>query len=557
MSTFDDIFLQAMNTEETAQEDSNHGGLQRGKIISQTDKGYFVALGGKSEMILPLSEVNGTVNVGDELDIVVMGVKDGIPQVSQKRALRQYSLERIQESVENNTPVSAVIKSVVTNRESKSVGYLVDIDGVEGFLPFSHIRLPKNEQELIGQQFNVVVIKLERDRVVVSERIIRNQLQKEFFDQFIQTHKVGDKITVSVSSISDAFALVTAENITMFLHVTQLDWKYIKNLNDVLKIGDKFDVIIDQIDTVKNSIRVSRKAAIENPILVFLNNRSVGQNIKATVIRFARGLAILEDDNGVEMILPVGEMSWVNKVSDPKHLLNTGDKVEVKIKELDHSRERIVVSLRDLLENPWDKASTKYALKTTHQGIVTSITEFGIFLMFADGLQGLIRKEDIDWNNDNINLEERFKKGDTVTAIVLNIDVTNEKLRLGIKQLSKNPFQNFADSHPVGTLVSGKVVGISKDGIDLELENNIIAFIHISQLSVENISDTSSFCAIGDTLQAVVRRVNAGQQRIELSIKEIVMAEEKATIKEVMSAQQQETPTLGSILGDMLKNPKK
>lgn len=557
MSTFDDIFLQAMNSEEVSLEDNNHSGIQRGRIISQTDKGYFIALGGKTEMILPLSEINGSVVVGEEIDVVVMGPKDGIPQVSQKRALKQHSLEKIHESAENNTPVSATIQSVVKNKESKSVGYLVDIDGVEGFLPFSHIRLPKNEQELIGQKFNVVVIKLERDRVVVSERIIRDQLQKEYFSKFVESHKEGDKISVTVSSVADNFALVTAENITMFLHITQLDWKYIKNLNDVLKIGDKFDVIIDSIDTAKKSIRVSRKATIENPTLAFLNQQSVGNNIHATVIRFARGLAILEDANGVEMILPVGEMSWINKVSDPKHLLNVGDKVEVKIKELDSSRERIVVSLRDLLENPWTKAATTYALNTIHQGKVTSITEFGIFLVFDDGIQGLVRKEDIEWNNDNINLSERFKKGDTASAIVLNIDTTNEKLRLGIKQLSDNPYQSFANAHPIGTLVSGIVKNISKDGVNIELENNILAFIHISQLSMENITNIDTVCSEGDTIQAVVRRINVGQQRIELSIKEIAMAEEKAAIKEVINAQQQEIPTLGSLLGDMLKVPKK
>ncbi len=555
MNTGGDIFLQAMNSSDNNNE-SHQEGVQKGKVISKTDNGFFIASGGKSEMLLPMTEVVGSINVGDDVDIVSIGYKDGISQVSQKKALQYQSLEKIHESSNNNTPIVATVQRVITNKESKGVGYMVSIDGNEAFLPFSHVRVPSDEKELIGKSFNVVVIKIDRDRITVSERIIRDQLQKEFFADFITKHKIGDKLSVEVSSIADSFALVTAENITMFLHITQLDWKYIKNLNDVLKVGDKFDVAIVSIDEAKKSIKVSRKETMENPTVVFLDTKKVGDNINGTVVRFARGLTILEDSNGVEMVLPVGEMSWVNRVSDPKQLVKLGDRVEVKVKELDSERQRIVVSLRDLLENPWSSAESKYALKTTHQGKVTSITEFGIFVVFDDGLQGLIRKEDIDWNDANVNLAEKFKKGDDVTAVVLNIEVQKERLRLGIKQLSKNPFQNFADAHPVGTLVSGVVKTIQNDGVELELENDILAFIHISQLSNERVNTAGEVCSIGDTLQAAVRRINVGQQKVELSIKEITRAEEQDAINQVINAQKQEIPTLGSILGDALKKSK-
>ncbi|MGL4676165.1 MAG: S1 RNA-binding domain-containing protein [Brevinema sp.] len=547
MSTYDDIFLQAMNE---PKKDSQQGQtVQKGKVVSQTENGYFIALGGKSEMILPMTELVGSVAIGDEIDIVPMGMRDGIAQVSQKKAVIARSFESLQESVDNNTPITAKATRILTNKESKNVGYMVSIGGVEAFLPFSQIRVPKNEQELIGQSFDVVVIKMEGDRIVVSERVLRDQFQKEYFDGFTSKYQIGDRIEVTVSSVADSFALVIAENITMFLHITQLDWKYIKNLPDVLKVGDKFEVMIDQIDPVKKSIKVSRKAVIENPTLTFLKTRKVGDNITAKAIRFARGLVILEDDSGVEMILPVSEMSWVNR--DPRQLLNIGDRLEVKIKELDSEKERISVSLRDLLENPWSQAGVHYALKTIHQGKVTSITEFGIFVVFEDGIQGLIRKEDIDWSNENINLADQFKKGDHVSAVVLNIEPQKERLRLGIKQLSKNPYQNFADNHPIGSLVSGVVKTLYRDGVEVELENNILAFIHISQLSDNNINDVQEFCKEGDTLQGVVRRIN--QQKIELSVKEIAQAEERAAVNQVMNNQTQDTPTLGTILGDALK----
>ncbi len=553
MGTYDDIFLQAMDGENSLKQNHQQGEVQKGKVISQEDKGFFIATGGKSEMILPNSEMVGTVAVGDEIEFVFTGVKDGIPQVSQKKALYAKALENLQKSMEDSTPVSAKITKIIANKEAKNIGYIVSVDGVEAFLPFSQIRVPKDEKELLGQKVDVVVIKFERDRLVVSERIIRDQLQKENFEVFVTNHKEGDKVSATVNSIAEAFALVSAEGITMFLHITQFDWKYVKNLSDVLKVGDQFDVIIDTIDTAKKSIKVSRKNAIENPMIAFFNSKKVGDNIATKVIRFARGLTILEDDNGVEMILPVGEMSWLNRVSDPKHLLKIGDRVEVKIKEMDHDKQRISVSLRDLLENPWATADKKYALKTTHQGTITSITDFGIFASFDDGIQGLIRKEDIEWTAEEINLNERFKKGDSVTALVLNIEASKEKLRLGIKQLSKNPLQNFADAHKVGSIVSGTVTKIMKEGAELDLGDHLTAFIHISQLSTEMVTDVANVCKVGDVIQAAVRKVNIQQQQIELSIKELARAEEQKALDTIMSSHVQETPTLGSIFGDLLK----
>ena len=552
MSTYDDIFLQAMEGESSLKQNHQPGEVQKGKVISQEDKGFFIATGGKSEMILPSSEMVGTVAVGDEIEFVFTGVKDGIPQVSQKKALYAKALINLQKSMEESTPVSAKIIKIIANKEAKNIGYIASIDGVEAFLPFSQIRVPKDEKELLGQMFDVVVIKFEGDRLVVSERMIRDQLQKENFEIFIAAHKEGDKVSATVSSIAEAFALVSAEGITMFLHITQFDWKYVKNLSDVLKVGDQFDVIIGTIDTAKKSIKVSRKNAIENPMVAFFNSTKIGANIAAKVVRFARGLTILEDDNGVEMILPVGEMSWLNRVSDPKHLLKIGDRVEVKIKDMDHDKQRISVSLRDLLENPWTTADTKYALKTTHQGTVTAITDFGIFASFDDGIQGLIRIEDIEWTAEEIKLNERFKKGDSVTALVLNIEASKEKLRLGIKQLSKNPFQNFADAHKIGSIVSGTVTKIMKEGAELDLGDHLTAFIHISQLSTEMVTDVANVCKVGDVIQAAVRRVNIQQQNIELSVKELARAEEQKTLNTIMSAHVQETPTLGSIFGDLL-----
>ena len=553
MGTFDELFLKAMDEESSSSTQYEQSDVQTGKVIGKEDNGYLISVGGKSEMILPNSELVSAINVGDEVEVVLNGMKDGIPQVSQKKAWRFKVLEQIAESAENNTPIKATIAKVITNKEGANAGYGVVFDGdVEGFLPMSHIRAPKEPAELIGKSYEVVVIKYERDRVVVSEKLIREQLQKEYFADFITKHQVGDRFPVVVDSVNDSFALVKAENITMFLHITLFDWKYVKNFNEVLKIGDTFEVVINSIDLVKKSIRVSRKDAIENPMDTFFVAHKIGDDIACKVIRFARGLAILEDENGVEMVLPVGEMSWVNRVSDPKQLLNLGDRVQVRIKDMDKEKQRISTSLKDLAENPWVEAAKTYARDSKHQGKITSITDFGIFIAFEDGIQGLIRKEDIDWNNENINLNDRFKKGEMVNGIVLNIDTAQEKLRLGIKQLSNNPFQTYTDAHPVSSIVTGTVLEVIKDGAIVSLEEDVTGFIHISQLSTEMVNDVKDVCKVGDKIQVAVRRIDNRQQRIELSIRDISQAEEKKALAEIMSTNKPEIPTLGSMFQDIL-----
>jgi len=557
MSTHDDIFLQAMDSKAFSDNRSQNT-ILTGKVISESDNEYFLSVGGKSEMILSKSESIGPISVGDQIDIVSLGFKEGVPQASQKKANSIKTLESIYEAYSNKTPVEGEIIGVITNKEGQNAGFEVSIDGVSAFLPLSHIRTPKNIEELIKQSFVMGIIKCEQNRIVVSERIMREDMQKELFSKFIDNYKEGDELSsITVDTVEDSYAIVIAEGIRMFMHITEFDWKFIKNLKDVLKKGDQFPVRIKQINLDKKSIKVSRKAVIENPFDVFINNHKVGDNIKAQVVRFVRSAAIVEAEvSRADMFLPIGEMSWTTRVVDPKRLLNIGDRIEVKILNIDVPKKQIAVSLRDLLENPWDNANHKYTINTKHEGHITSITEFGLFVVFDDGIQGLIRGEDIDWANNKIDLNQKFKKGDPITATVLHIEANRERLRLGIKQLSENPYQNFANNHEIGSIISAKIVNLSRDRIDVEVEGGIKAFIHISQVSMEHINDINDMnpqYKIGDEIKASIRRINVSQQRIELSIKDMSLAEEKSEMANLIKSHKVEIPTLGSVFKDILK----
>ncbi|MGL4366857.1 MAG: S1 RNA-binding domain-containing protein [Brevinemataceae bacterium] len=554
MNTHSDLFLQAMNGELADNSSSVHNQqtLLKGQVCGKGDNEFFVNVGDKSEMILPFNETVGEVNINDQIDVVYNGVKNGVPQVSQKKALVFKAMDDIKLSSENNTPIQAKIVKLVSNSEGAPSGFEVDINGVKAFLPLSHIRAPQNPSDLIGLSYPMVVIKFERNRIVVSEKLIRQKLQNENFEKFTGKFKKGDRIPVKVEEINDSFALVGGEGIRMFLHITEFDWKFIKNLKEVLKIGDTFEVCIQSIDPAKNSVKVSRKDALPNPKEVFLSNKSINDTVSATVIRFGRGVAILESDEGADLILPVQEMSWTKKVSNPQQLLQLGDRVEVQIKDIDSQNQRVIVSLRDLLENPWHNASNTYYYASKHTGHIVSITDFGIFVAFDDGIQGLVRKEDIEWKSEDFNLKEKFTVGMPIVTTVLNCDPVNEKLRVGIKQLSSNPYQNFADNYPIGSVVNTKVVNIFRDGVEVELENGLFAFIHISQLALEKIESPESVCKLGDVVKAVVSRINTERQKIELSIKELLKNQSKQEINRVIENHQVESPNLKSVFGDLL-----
>ncbi|SFB72076.1 small subunit ribosomal protein S1 [Brevinema andersonii] len=557
MSIQDDIFLQAMNEDKSVE--VNLRGLFSGTVISKGDAEYFLSGSGKTEVILPESETVNDLSPGDTVMVAFTGDKDGVPYVSMKKAMQMQAMENIRQALKDNSLLQAIVE-VLVSKDSQLVGYEVSIGGVRAFLPISHVRSVQNPQDLIGKEFAVLVLDIKRDRqgsrIVVSERKARYISQRESFDSFSSGYNPGDKISAKVQSVEEAFALLTAEGVNMFMHVTEFDWKYVRNLQDVLKPGDILEVAVQSIDPQKRSVKVSRKAVVPDPFDVFVAEHRIGDNVPAKTVRFARNLVIVEDDKGVEMLLPVSEMSWTSRVSDPKRLLNLGDRIEVKIKEIQLDTRKIVVSLRDLLENPWHSAAQKYAVGTKHEGIVTSITDFGIFVAFDDGIQGLIRKENIDWINTDLDLTERFKKGDPVTATVLHIDSSKERLQLGIKQLSANPYQNFADNHPNGAIVSGTVLGVSQDGVTVKVEGGLEAFIHVSQLSREHVNDPRSLYKEGNTLKAAVRRVNVDQNRIELSVKEAEKVQEQQDIAKHMNPQTV-NPTLGDILGAALDSVKK
>ncbi|MGL5721209.1 MAG: S1 RNA-binding domain-containing protein [Brevinema sp.] len=543
------------------QPSSQQGGVVTATVVSGNTEGWFLSTGGKSDVFMPLSETVGELAPGMEVEIVILRSKNGETSGSQKRASSEKTRSSLRAAMDDHTVMPALIEKLVTNKEGENAGFEVSINGVKAFLPMSQIRSSKDAGALVGKTFDIVVLDIKPgrmgDRIVVSERKARERFSRENFDTFVETRKVGDVLQATVSNVEEAFAILAAEDMSLFMHVTEFDWKYIKNLRDVLKIGDQMEVSIQSIDPIKRSVKVSRKACLANPIEVFLSQHKIGDVLKATVVRFARTLVIVESQEGAELVLPLTEISWTSRVSDPKRFFELGEIIEVAIKDIDEERRRVGVSFRDRIDNPWHTAAEKYSVGTVHEGTLTSITDFGIFLTFEDGIQGLVRREDIDWSDPEINISEHYQKGQKVGATVLSIEPGRERIRLGVKQLQQNPYQDFADKHPQGSLISARVVSSTKDGLDVDADG-VFAFVHVSQISNEHVEDARTTHNEGDIIQAVVRRINVAAQRVELSIREVERVQEKKEIENFTQPSSSGPATLGDYFNISLPNkPKK
>ncbi|URA11196.1 S1 RNA-binding domain-containing protein [Thermospira aquatica] len=549
----DDIFLSAMAEGEKrkpsfAREKQK---LQEGTVVAVTAEDVFLSLGGKSECVVPRAEFSEDPRVGDRIAVVVMDMKDGVLRASRKEAEKQDLQQRIRRSLQRNEPVSGVIEDVV-RKDGQPKGFIVMLGGViKAFLPLSHIDLPSDIEELKGKTFDFLVIEQDRNQVTVSRRELLKRGQARNFSLFFERHHVGDVVKGTVEKVEPSYLFVNVENIIAFMHISDFSWKYIKDLSQVVKVGDTFDVKILEMNQAKKSIKVGRKQLMPDPWEGLEKRYKVGDILKATAVSYKANGVLLEVEDGVEAFLSADEISWTEKIRDPRKAIRLGTTLEVKIVDLDLEKRRMDVSLREIQTNPWDEAETKYPVGRKLEGTVSSVVDFGVFVRFDDGIEGLLRKEDIDWIA-NVDPKTQFKRGDKITVVVLQIDTEKQKLRLGMKQLSDHPYKTFQMNYPKGSAVKARVTNIADQGLEVEVEG-LPAFIHVSQLAKERIENIADHFKVGDEVEAAVRVVDPVKNRIELSIREFLEHKEKQEVSHHMAASDaSEVPTIGSLLGDKL-----
>jgi len=529
------------------------GEIVTGMVVQITADHVMVDVGSKSEGQIPIQQFLDekgrlTVSVGDEVQVYLEDTEEvsGQAKISKSKADRIRIWEEIAELCDTGKTVAGKVVSRVKG------GLQVDI-GVPAFLPGSQVdvRPVRNFEKYIGETFDFNVLKYNRKRgnIVLSRKPLLEKAKDEKKNLILSAIEGSGILTGTVKNITDYGAFVDLGGIDGLLHITDMSWGRINHPSDVLKVGDQIQVKVLKFDQDKERVSLGLKQIQPDPWENVEERYPIDSKWIGTVVSVTDYGAFVELEKGVEGLVHVSEMAWTKKPRHPSKMVQVGEEVEVMVLNVDKTQKRISLGMKQLKPNPWDVIAERYPEGTKIEGKIRNVTDFGIFVGIDEGIDGLVHISDISWTQRIKHPGELYKKGQTVQAVVLNIDKENERFSLGIKQIQDDPWETIPDRYPTGTKVTGKVTSVTDFGVFLEIEEGIEGMIHVSELSKERVNSPSDFTEEGATLSAVVLKVNKKDKKIALSVKSLERAGEYDQVKGYIHSQE----VVASNLGDLLK----
>jgi small subunit ribosomal protein S1 len=532
------------------------GEIVIGKVVQVSNDFVMVDVGSKTEGMIPARELrdssgNIPVNVGDEIEVLVeRRDEDDNLILSRDKAARIKVWGNIKEKFENSQPILGLITQRVKG------GLTVDI-GIPAFLPGSQvdIRPVRDLDRFVGQSmlFNILKYDRERNNVVLSRRAIMEKERESDRKQLLETIEEGKVVEGIIKNITDYGLFIDLGGIDGLLHVTDISWGKVPKPSDMFNKGDKIEVKVLSFDRDKERVSLGLKQLTENPWERIADKYPVGTVLEGKVVSIVDYGAFLELEPGVEGLIHVSEMFWTREIRHPSKVLSVGQILKVMILEVNSESKRISLGLKQTTPNPWLALKEKYAEGTVIRGRIRNITDFGIFVGVEEGIDGLVHVSDISWKHRVKHPSELYKKGQEIDAVVLHVDVENEKFSLGIKQLDKNPWEEFCERYNPGAIITGKVTNITDFGIFVEIEEGIEGLVHISEMSQKRIKAASDLFAVGDSVTAMVKSVDPKNRKIRLSIKD-----HETTVHQASPSRQyiNNKENLGSSLGKALADIK-
>lgn len=496
------------------------GSVVKGMVLEVRPNEVLVDIGFKSEGLVPLAEFMHpeAVKVGDEIEVLLERLEDddGMVVLSRERAEQQKNWDRVVALCNEGGTIEGKVKAKVKG------GLLVNA-GVDAFLPASQIDVlpPRNLDELIGKTFTFKIVKINPDRrnIVVSRRELIEQERDDKRKSLIDGMKVGELRTGAVKNITDFGAFVDLDGLDGLLHVTDMSWGRIAHPSELVKVGDQIEVMILEVDREKGRVALGLKQKNRNPWDDIALKYPVGSRVRGKVVIVMPYGAFIQLEPGVEGMVHVSELSWTKRVARASDVLKAGDEVEAVVLDIKRDDQKIALGLRQLEANPWTHVPQKYPVGTKITGKIRNLTNFGAFVEVEDGVDGMVHVSDISWTRKVSNPAEVLKKGQTVEAVVLEVDGANQRMALGLKQLEADPWQDVEKHYRIGDVVKGKVVKLTTFGAFVELANKIEGLVHISQISEERVEKIKSVLKVGEEVTARVIKVDTTERRIGLSIK--------------------------------------
>jgi small subunit ribosomal protein S1 len=508
--------------------DFREGSIVKGRILEVRPREVLVDIGYKSEGVISLSEFDDVENleVGDEVDVLLERLEndEGMVVLSKEKAAYRQNWNKIASVFQEDGLIKGKVKSVVKG------GLMVNI-GVEAFLPASQIDIvpPKDLQQFVGNTYDFKIVKINDDRrnVVLSRRELIEQERSEKRQQFMDSVKVGDRVNGTVKNLTDFGAFIDLDGMDGLLHITDMSWGRLGHPSELVKVGQQLEVQVLDINNEKERVSLGLKQLQKNPWDQIEERFPAGQRVKGKITNLVPYGAFVELEEGVEGLIHVSELSWTKRIMRPSDILTVGQEVEAVVLGVNKEEQKISLGLRQLETNPWDEIEKKFTIGSRVKGTIRNMTAYGAFVELEEGIDGMIHVSDLSWTRKINHPSEMFKKGDEVEAEVIDIDKTNQRISLGIKQLSDDPWKIIDQKYKIGDLMKGKVSKLASFGAFVELQDDIDGLVHISQLSEDHVAKVKDVLKVGQEVEARVIKVDKVERRIGLSIKAANYTEEQ------------------------------
>ncbi|UDG81462.1 30S ribosomal protein S1 [Candidatus Profftia lariciata] len=554
--SFAQLFEESLKTIET-----RPGSIVRGIVVAIDKDIVLVDAGLKSESAIPIEQFKNAhgvleIQVGEEVDVALDAVEDGFgeTQLSREKAKRHESWMTLEKSYENSVTVIGIINGKVKG------GFTVELSGIRAFLPGSlvDVRPVRDTFHLEGKELEFKVIKLDqkRNNVVVSRRAVIESENSAERNNILESLQESIAVKGIIKNLTDYGAFVDLGGVDGLLHITDMAWKRVKHPSEIVNVGDEITVKVLKFDRERTRVSLGLKQLGEDPWIAIAKRYPEATKLTGRVTNLTDYGCFVEIEEGVEGLVHVSEMDWTNKNIHPSRVVNVNDTVEVMVLDIDEERRRISLGLKQCQYNPWQLFAENNNKGDRVEGKIKSITDFGIFIGLEGGIDGLVHLSDISWNLAGEEAVHKYKKGDEISAVVLQVDSERERISLGIKQLAEDPFNNYLSMHKKGIIITGQVTAVDIKGATIAITEGLEGYLRASEASRDRVEDATRVLKVGDIVEAKFTGIDRKNRVLILSIRDKYDTDTKDVITASVNIKQEDTLNFSNAMSEAFKAAK-
>jgi small subunit ribosomal protein S1 len=538
----------------------SEGQMVPGQIVEVDSEYVYVDVGLKSEGKIPIEEFEEAPTIGETVYVILLNRESrrGEVVVSKQKADEKLFWKNLRIAFDQHEPVPGTISKRIKG------GFEVDLgNGVTAFLPLSKTDVFRvtDTAEYVGLKSSFLLERLyhhSKVNIVVNRRQWLEQENSRRREEFFENTQIGDDVEGVVKTFTSFGAFIDLGGFDGLLHINDMSWGHLNSPKEIISLGDEIRVKVIRLDPEEKKINLSLKHFSEDPWTHFEDKYQVGEVVKGKVTKLTDFGAFIEIEEGIEGLAHISELSWVKKIRHPKELLQVHDIVETKILSYDIQQSKLSLGLKQVLPNPWDDIDSRYPVGMRLKRRIKNITNFGAFLEIEEGIDGLLHLDDMSWTKRPKHPSALYNEGDEVDVMVIDIDKENQRIKLGVKQLTEDPWRSLAKAFPRGSVIEGEITSITDFGFFVKVQGEIEGLVNKSNLfdpGTESIDDVLERYKVGDTVKAVVTDVNVDRQKLALSIREYTrQVQQETMVQYIHDDSEEEKTTLADFIKDKNKD---